>query len=199
MIAARDGRTPIGRSRLLRLSRERSAGIDRSRCANGAAMSTEIITTTLVKNKRNRRSNGVLTVLDRQILNALSACWPQSGFRRLFYKMTDPRPRCAGSKERPWVRERLRRSATPHPANASERLAPLQLGHGLYAPRLPCENSPAARQNSCAGQPGSTVPIVKLADSYVEVWCESRSNRGRHRKPVRRTSVSLYPSGGFFP
>jgi hypothetical protein len=35
-------------------------------------MSTEIITTTLVKNKRNRRTNDVLAVLDQQILNALA-------------------------------------------------------------------------------------------------------------------------------
>lgn len=159
-------------------------------------MSTEIITTTLVKNKRHRRTTDVLAVLDQQILNALSACWPQS-VRHIFYKMTDPglavpvpksdhgagngyavvqrrmsQMRVNGSLPYSWVTDYTRRGF--HVRTYGSATEFLRRTAGLYR-----------------------ADAWKLADSYVEVWCESRSIAGVIENLCDDLGVSLYPSGGF--
>ena len=158
-------------------------------------MIDEIITTTLVKNKRHRRSNDVLAVLDQQILNALSACWPQS-VRHIFYKMTDPglavpvpksdhgagngyavvqrrmsQMRVNGSLLYSWVTDYTRRGF--HVKTYGSATEFLRRTAGLYR-----------------------ADAWKQAESYVEVWCESRSIAGVIEDLCDELGVSLYPSGG---
>lgn len=146
--------------------------------------------------KRVRRTNEQLKALDEQIVAVLRECWPQS-VRHIFYCMTDTRLavsvpksdkgqnngyevvrrrlaklRESGSVPYRWISDFTRRGY--HVSTFSGAADFLRRMSGLYR-----------------------APIWDHAESYVEVWVESRSIAGVVQDLCEELGVSLYPSGGF--
>lgn len=142
--------------------------------------------------KRERRTKAAVEMLDDQILDVLMVDHPQS-VRHVFYMMTDPRLgepveksergyrhvqhrvtelRRAGRLPYGWITDATRRGHFVDTyTSASEFLASVA---GLYR-----------------------ADMWRDADTYCEVWTESRSIAGVVERDCRDLAVSLYPCGGF--
>jgi hypothetical protein len=159
-------------------------------------MSAEILTSEVVKNRRSRRTNDQLAALDEQLIVVLKECQPQS-VRHVYYRMTDTRlavsvpktdkgpgngysavqRRLSKLRENgripyAWVCDFTRRGY--HVATYSGAADFIRRAAGLY------------RANAW-----------EVAETYVEVWVESRSIAGVVEDLCYELAVSLYPSGGF--
>lgn len=149
------------------------------------------LTTPVVK-KRRRRTKQQIEALDELIVAALSDDHPQS-IRHVFYRMTNPRlpehvektehgykqvqaritrMRRDGRVPYGWITDATRRGY--HTATYADGSDFLRRVAGLYR-----------------------ADLWRNADTYVEVWCESRSIAGVIEDDCRELAVSLYPAGGF--
>ena len=141
---------------------------------------------------RRRRTKAQIAQLDDQIVAVLTEDNPQS-VRHVFYRMTDPRLpepvaktdngyqqvqsritklRRAGQVPYGWITDATRRGY--HTITYEDGAEFLRRVHGLYRSDL-----------------------WRTAETYVEVWCESRSLAGVIEADCEDLAVSLYPAGGF--
>lgn len=142
--------------------------------------------------KRRRRTRHQVEQLDGQIFDVLAADHPQS-IRHVFYRMTNPRlaepvdksdqgyravqhriteMRRAGILKYSWITDATRRGYHTHTYTSGSHF--LRSVASLYRADLWAQS-----------------------DTYVEVWCESRSIAGVIEDDCRALAVSLYPAGGF--
>lgn len=157
--------------------------------AGGKRMTTPYGARTI---KRDRRDRERLELLDQQIMAVLREDHPQS-VRHVFYRMTDPRlaepveksdrgyrhvqRRClelrrAGRLPYDWVADTTRRG---YFTNTFQNKADFIRSYAqLYR-----------------------ADLWRDAESYVEVWVESRSLAGVIQRDCEDLAVSLYPAGGF--
>lgn len=142
--------------------------------------------------KRERRTNARLEQLDAQILDVLRDDHPQS-VRHVFYRMTNPRlPEPVEKSERGYrhVQDRMvkLRRAKRLPfgwiSDATRR--------GYHTPTFRNESD---FLRSMKGH--YRADLWQHADTYCEVWTESRSIAGVVEDDCRELAVSLYPAGGF--
>jgi hypothetical protein len=157
----------------------------RRAAANGRGYSARTI-------KRARRSKAQVATLDSQIMQAITGDHPQS-VRHLFYLMTNPRLAEPVEKSDRGYRHvqyrvvELRRAGLlPYGwiTDASRRgyFTPTFLGAGDFIRRV---------------KGLYRADLWKQAESYCEVWTESRSIAGIIEDDCEELAVSLYPAGGF--
>ena len=141
---------------------------------------------------RTRMLKADVEQLERQIYEVLSEDHPQS-VRHVFYRMTDPRlPVTVDKTEAGYIQVqnrmvKMRRSGS--------------LPYGWV--------SDATRRGWFTDTYTSTAHFLRSVanfyrrdlwasvDTYVEVWCESRSIAGVIERTCDKWAVPLYPSGGF--
>ncbi len=142
--------------------------------------------------KRDRRTKERVEQLDDQIIEVLEVDQPQS-VRHVFYRMTDPRlPEPVEKSDRGYrhVQDRcvkLRRSGRlPYGwiSDATRR--------GYHTNTY---TNAAEFVRTMAGN--YRADMWREAESYCEVWCESRSLAGVIQRTCQDLAVSLYPAGGF--
>ena len=142
--------------------------------------------------KRRRRTKAQIEQLERQIVEILREDNPQS-VRHVFYRLTDPRLPEPVEKTDAAYKGVVRRLVTMRKAGTvpygwisdSSRM-----GYHVATYRGP--------QDFLRRVTGFyRLNEWELADTHVEVWCESRSIAGVLRETCQRLGVSLYPSGGF--
>jgi hypothetical protein len=157
-------------------------------------MTVEILTTALVKNRRSRRTNDQLAALDEQLIAVLKECQPQS-VRHVYYRMTDPRLTVSVPK------------TDKGPGNGysavQRRLSKLrENGRIAWVCDFTRRGYHVATYRGAADFIRRTAGLYRAnaweaAETYVEVWCESRSIAGVVEDLCYELAVSLYPSGGF--
>ncbi len=142
--------------------------------------------------KRRRRTKAQVVQLERQIHDVLREDQPQS-IRHVFYRMTDPRlPEPVEKSERGYrhVQERCtvmrREGRLPYGwiSDATRR------GHHVAT-----YDDAGDFLRSVAGM--YRADLWAQADTYCEVWTESRSIAGVIQNDCKELAVSLYPAGGF--
>lgn len=142
--------------------------------------------------KRTRRTKEQMVTLDRQIIAEVNAHHPQS-VRHIFYRMTDPRlPEPVEKSERGYrhVQDRVvklrRRKRIPYGwiSDATRQ------GHFVHTFSGPGDFITRVADNYRAD-------LWSDADTYCEVWCESRSIAGVILPVCRDLAVNLYPAAGF--
>ena len=142
--------------------------------------------------KRHRRTRAVLDALDARIVDILAADHPQS-VRHVFYRLTDPSlpeavpktdagyqlivRRCtllrrSGELPYAWLTDSTRRGYFVSTFSSGGDL--IQQFASLYR-----------------------VNLWEDADTYIEVWTESRSIAGVIEADCEALGVALYPCGGF--
>jgi hypothetical protein len=142
--------------------------------------------------KRERRTKARIAILDQQIMQVLEVDRPQS-VRHVFYRMTDPRlPEPVEKSDRGYshVQERitkLRRAGTMPFGWITD-----STRRGYHVNTY---GSAAEYVRAMSGL--YRADIWRQADTYVEVWCESRSIAGVIQRDCEELAVSLYPAGGF--
>jgi hypothetical protein len=141
---------------------------------------------------RRRRTRLQIEQLDRQILQALEEDHPQS-VRHVYYQMTNPRlPEYVEKSERGYDQVqyrclKLRRDGRlPYGwiADATRR--------GYFTNTY---RSAAEFLRNVAGL--YRADLWRDSETYVEVWCESRSIAAVIQDDCEELAVSLYPAGGF--
>ena len=141
---------------------------------------------------RYRRTKAQIAQLREQILEVLRADHPQS-VRHIFYRMTDPRlpepvpktDKGYGVVQRQLVQMRREEVVPYHWITDSTR-------RGYFV-----ETYSGVRNFLEDVATLYRRDIWRRADTYVEVWCESRSIAGVLMEETERYRVPLYPSGGF--
>lgn len=146
--------------------------------------------------KRKRRTKQELLQLEDQIIQVLNDDHPQS-VRHMFYRMTDPTlpeyvPKTdKGTNNGYAVVQRL--------LSNMRRSGKLDFGwitdstrRGYHVNTF--KDSAEYLKHMASGYRGD---MWCNAESYVEVWCESRSIAGVIQDLCKEYAVSLYPSGGF--
>jgi hypothetical protein len=141
---------------------------------------------------RRRRTRAAVQQLDRQIYEILAADHPQS-VRHVFYRLTDPR-----------LLEPVEKSERGY-EHVQHRLKQLRLA-GTIAYSWITDSTRRGYFVPTYNGAADFIRRVKAfyradlwaqADSYVEVWAESRSIAGVIQAECQTLAVSLYPSGGF--
>ncbi len=143
-------------------------------------------------NPRQRRTRAATEQLDQQIIEVLREDHPQS-IRHCFYRMTNPRlPEPVEKSDRGYrhVQDRMkklrRRGAIPYGwvTDSTRRGFFVDTFHGAgdFLARV-------------AGL--YRADLWRYAESYCEIWTESRSIAGVIEDDCRELAVSLYPAGGF--
>lgn len=142
--------------------------------------------------KRRRRTRHQVDCLDQQIIDVLTIDHPQS-VRHVFYRMTDPR------LEEPVEKTELGYQQVQHRVATLRREGRIPYSWITDATRRGYHTETFATEadfvRSLAGS--FRADVWRDADSYCEVWCESRSIAGVIEHECRRAAVSLYPAGGF--
>ena len=143
--------------------------------------------------RRSRRTQDEVLWLEAAIYRVLDDDHPQS-VRHVFYRMTDPRlgPLAVPKTDRGYkhVQDRItkmrRAELIPYGwiSDATRR--------GYFVDTF---TGPGDFLNRVAAL--YRADIWADADTYVEVWCESRSIAGVIEAECRRLAVPLYPCGGF--
>lgn len=142
--------------------------------------------------KRRRRTRAEVEQLDSQIFDVLRADHPQS-VRHVFYRMTDPRlPEPVEKTEHGYsqvqyrIAELRRNGGLPYHwiSDATRR--------GYHVATF---NGEADFLRRVSGS--YRADLWENAESYCEVWSESRSIAGVIQADCERLAVSLYPAGGF--
>ena len=155
-------------------------------------MSAPRVLSATVDKARNRRTAEEVAQLEKQIYAVLEQDHPQS-VRHVFYRMTDPRlpvfveKSDHGYKQIQHRMTEMRRAGTlPYDwiTDATRR--------GYFVDTF---NSGAEFIEAYAGM--YRADLWRYAETYVEVWCESRSIAGVIEKDCEDLAVSLFPSGGF--
>lgn len=142
--------------------------------------------------KRRRRTKAQVDALDAQILDVLRQDHPQS-VCHVFYRMTDPR-----------LTEPVEKSERGY-AQVQHRIAELRRSGDLPYGWISDATRRGYHVNTYQDESQFLIDLAGTyradiwakADSYCEVWCESRSIAGVIEGECRRLAVSLYPAGGF--
>jgi hypothetical protein len=146
--------------------------------------------------RRLRRTNGELAALDNQIVEVLQECHPQS-VRHVYYCMTDTRLAVSVPK-------------TDKGAGSGYGVVQRRLSKMREDGRIPFgwivdftrRGYHVVTYDSAADFLRRTASTYRAniwvqAESYVEVWAESRSIAGVVEELCEELAVSLYPAGGF--
>ena len=141
---------------------------------------------------RQRRTKEETAQLELQIMEVLLEDYPQS-VRHVFYRMTNPRlttPVVKSDHGYKQVQQRISRM---------RRSSDLPYGWITDATRRGYHVNTFTSASDFLEQMKSYYRADLWSDneSYVEVWCESRSLAGVIEDTCREYAVSLYPAGGF--
>jgi hypothetical protein len=141
---------------------------------------------------RRRRTKAQTAQLEAQILDVLAEDHPQS-VRHVFYRMTDPRlPEPVLKTEQGYAQVQNRITLLRREGRLPYGWITDATRRGYFVDTF---SSAADFVRRVAGLYRGD--LWAKSDSYVEVWCESRSIAGVIEQTCQDLAVSLYPAGGF--
>lgn len=139
-----------------------------------------------------RRTREEVAQLERQILEVLESDHPQS-IRHVFYRMTDPR------LSEPVEKSERGYEQVQHRITKLRRDGRLPYGWITDATRRGYHVNTFRDAGDFVSQMSGLYrsDLWRDAETYVEVWAESRSIAGVIERDCRELAISLYPAGGF--